>query len=262
MTKFSRRAVLALAGSTFAGSAWAHDTNYGHTHYSGPTTGTNSHVPSPLFMRIEHAFDMESLRRYGGMPGCWVIVAHGDALSHPSWELANTVIEDYPIFFHRRIGVDSITTTSLSRILSGEIRDWSQLGHSTGPIRVHVHNGFLNREALKNLCRRTGIDLHLDGETTFVPSESYDELARSAAADPYSIAIGLREVYPDALALTPVDGHLPMRLTVPYPLRLTARMYLNVGAPQSDVFTSYDYFWQAFVEARRRDSMIQRETGS
>lgn len=125
----------------------------------------------------------------------------------------------------------SITTSQLSRIFAGKLRNWSDLGGPDAPITVHLRDGKsgLGQAAVDRLLAPVGANL-VPGAKTY---RNNGDLAAAVQGDPFGIGLSNESETGDARAV-PLSGNCGFILsaerktvkTEDYPLTAPIFLYL------------------------------------
>ncbi|MFM2423294.1 MAG: hypothetical protein RL291_1824, partial [Pseudomonadota bacterium] len=86
---------------------------------------------------------------------------------------------------HPSLPVDALTIDALQRVLSGSVKDWSELGLPKGPITLHGRSGGAADAFAEQALKPRNLSL----SAAMVASRSEGDVAAAVARDPFAIGI-------------------------------------------------------------------------
>ena len=168
------------------------------------TAGTPSHGgPPPI--GVKFTFEDDEVHVALEKNEKFLFVHHRAIKSMGQLRSIKLLDEHLTLFASRHRGTVSLRREIISNILTGQIRDWQQIGYGAGPIHVLAHGGPINKAVLDAFARHTlGIDIKIP--IGFLPD--YAQLAKASNLRDDTIVFGLRPAYVDFHFLSPViiDG--------------------------------------------------------
>lgn len=193
----------------------------------GSTTGFRSLAADAadiaMSSRPIKASEVESLRRLGQMDG-------------PQSEFV-VGLDGIAVVVHRDNPLVQITKEQLRQVFSGEIKEWSQLGGTPGPIQLYARD---NNSGTYDTFRSLVLGKHASLSNSAKRFESNAELSDKVAQDPFAIGfVGLPYIR-QAKALAVADD-VPLAITpnrfsvATEDYALARRLFLYLPQQASDV---------------------------
>lgn len=179
----------------------------------------------------EHGFLREEVRRMYGMAQCKVIVVHGFEEKADGWAVTKLWDEMLVPFVSSKNNIEDLSLGQMKGILSGSIKDWGEVGSSSGQIKVRWHSGGAQRRTLAALLSKLGMNVNTIRNSELIqiynwagnmeepqsPAliknhhgvETYDALAEQGRINTGSLVVGLRGVEPTGLKPIKLGGIFP-----------------------------------------------------
>jgi len=214
---------------------------------------------SPEHFGREHAFmfDPNSPSRLAAMPECKVIKVHGRSEISPSgWVRYEFPNSRWPLFVNPSVGVSSLRKAEIGGIVSGQLRNWSQLGGPDLNITV-IMNWGVALKGLYAMLHENGIPLSqvaarddlvncnaalAGGDAIgFKSCGGYVRMLQMGQQTPGALVLGLRSVKPEGLLPLSIEGEpFSLENNTDYPLQRGFAVLVREGdrAAEED-FKSY-----------------------
>lgn len=165
----------------------------------------------------EHSFNINTYIKRAQIPACRVIVQTGFLAQADGWVTIPAFEEHVSVFCNVGVGELELTREQFSRLMSGDITNWMEIGGPRAAVKVfrlRPSTGLSTslRGYASALDHRFRIALHsarLDAEQIMrrvTTVDSYDALAEAVRNEPGGLAVGLRETSFEGLLPASIDG--------------------------------------------------------